>query len=359
MSGLIRRFGWELLLVVLIIGAGIWSAGLSPFYLELDQILGSSQYFAIYGIMALGLMPVVVQGEIDISLASTLAVGTVTLATLAGAGVPFALAVPLVLVIATLLGALNGVIVAYAGLPSLAVTLGTMGAYRGLAYIVGGETGFSAFSSSYSYLGSGLVGPAPVSLLLFIVLALVFGLLMSATVFGRHSYAIGHSVNATRHAGVAVRRTRVLAYALAGLTAGIGALIWIGQYGSARADNADGSILFVLTAVVLGGVAIQGGSGTVLGVVLSVLLLGTLSNGMGLANVPAATQTLVLGLLLVLSIGIPKAVRLARSRLRARRRDMLPAGRHPLTESSGAPPFPEDAPDAPAGDTVPHGADTP
>ena len=123
---------------------------------------------------------------------------------------------------------------------------------------------------------------------------------------------------ASRFAGVPVVRTKILGFVFAALTAGVAALLWIGQYGSARADNADGSILFILTAVVLGGVAIEGGSGSVTGVALSILLLGTITNGMGLANVPGTTQSLVQGLLLVLSIGIPKAVGLIRARRQPR-----------------------------------------
>lgn len=345
------RLGWEALLVVLIVAAGAWSASLSPFYLKPAQILGSAQYFVIFGIMAFGLMAVIVQGEIDISLASTLAVGTVTFAKLADAGVPIALAVPVVLAVCAVLGLANGVLVAYAGLPSLAVTLGTLGAYRGLAYIIGGQAGFSDFPASYSYVGFEFIDLVPVSLILFAAVALAFGLLMSATPFGRYSYAIGSNAAATRYASVPVIGTRIVAYVLAAMTAGLGALVWIGQYGSARADNADGSILFVLTAVVLGGVSIKGGSGTVTGVVLSVLLLGTLSNGMGLANVAAPTQTLVLGFLLVLSIGIPRTVVLVRSRrrhgprppgaaARSRPKPDAPAAADPppeLTRSSPAP----------------------
>lgn len=330
MTALVNRFRWELLLVALIIAAGAWSASLSPFYLDPAQLLASAQYFVIFGIIAFGLMPVVVQGEIDISLASTLAVGTVTFARLAQAKVGLFVAVVAVLAVCAVLGAINGALVAYAKLPSLAVTLGTLGAYRGLAYIIGGEAGFSSFPDSYTYAGFSFVGLFPVSLFLFIAAALVTGFLMSATPFGRYSYAIGNNAGASRFAGVPVVRTRVLAYAFAAMTAGVGALVWVGQYGSARADNADGSILFILTAVVLGGVSIKGGSGSVTGVVLSVLLLGTLSNGMGLANVPGTTQSLVLGLLLVMSIGIPRALGLLRARRRSRQR--------PETSSPGAVP---------------------
>src|SRR5262249_16275298 len=149
--------GWELFLVLLILAAGAWSAVLSPYYLSLDQIFYSTRQFVIPGLLALGLMTVVVTGEIDISLASIIAVGTVTLSKLSASGVPIEAAAVIVVLVGVVLGALNGFLVAGLGLPSLAVTLGTMGAYRGLAFIVGSETGYTDFSDAYLYVGSELV----------------------------------------------------------------------------------------------------------------------------------------------------------------------------------------------------------
>ena len=129
-------------------------------------------------------------------------------------------------------------------------------------------------------------------------------------------------------AGVPVAATKVLAYALAGVMSGLAGLVWVAQYQSARGDNADGSILFVITAVVLGGVSIKGGSGRALGVLLAIVLLGTLQTGMKLANIPGTSQTLVIGALLVGSIGIPRAVHLLTGAVRARR--------HSARSSSGS-----------------------
>ncbi len=125
---------------------------------------------------------------------------------------------------------------------------------------------------------------------------------MHYTVFGRRCFAVGHNKEAAWFSGINVQNLKIQAYMLAGVLAGFAALVWIGQYGSARGDNADGAILFVVTAVVLGGVDINGGKGTVLGVVLALFLLGTIRNGMGLANIPGPTQTVVLGGLLVIGV---------------------------------------------------------
>jgi len=312
-----RPSAWEAFLVVLVLAAGTWSSILSPYYLNIDQILESSRHFLIPGLLTLGLMIVVVTGEIDISLASTLAVGAVLFAKCSAHDVPIWLATPIVTVICGALGAFNGALVAWLGLPSLAVTLGTMGAYRGLAFIIGSEVGYTDFSDAYLYVGSEeAFGIIPIALIVFAILAIAVGVLMHRTIFGRRCFAIGNNREAAWIAGVNVRRTKIVAYAIAGALAGLAALLWIGQYGSARGDNADGLILLVVTAVVLAGVDINGGKGTTLGVVLALLLLGTLRNGLGLANVPGPTQTVVFGALLVLGVLRPvamTAIRHARS----------------------------------------------
>lgn len=303
---------WELTLVVLTLAAAGWSATLSPYYLSVDQILTSTRHFVYPGILAIGLAVVVILGEIDISLASTLAFGAVLLSKFSAAGAPIWLAVPAVVAACAALGSLNGFLVARLNLPSLAVTLGTMGAFRGLAFIMGSETGYTSFDDSYLYVGSeSLFGSLPVSFLLFCIVALAVGVLIRRTVFGRRCYAVGLNKEASWAAGVDVARLKIEAFALAGGLAGLAALVWIGQYGSARGDNADGAILFVVTAVVLGGVDINGGRGGILGVVLALLLLGTMRNGMGLANIAGPTQTIVLGALLIAGVLRPAIFRAA------------------------------------------------
>jgi len=315
-SRLLRTYSSELILVGLIVLAAVWSSGLSPYFLDTSNLLRSAQFFVIFALMAFGLFPVVVQGEIDISLASTLAVGSVLFALLSVRGVSLFAALPIVLVATAALGAVNGLLVAYAGLPSLAVTLGTMGAYRGLAYLLAGDAGVTGITPDYRLLGSSWVGIVPSSVVLALVIAGACAVLMGTTSFGRYSYAIGSSPAASRMAAVPVNRTRVAAYALAGGLSGLAGLVWVSQYQSARGDNADGSILFVLTAVVLGGVSIKGGSGRAVGVLLAVVLLGTILTGMQLANVPGTSQTLVIGTLLIGAIGLPRVVQFISQRFR-------------------------------------------
>jgi rhamnose transport system permease protein len=312
-----RPSQWEIMLAILTLAAGVWSAQLSPYYLNLDQIADSTRHFIFPGLLALGLMVIVVLGEIDISLASTLAVGTVLFSKFSALHIQIWIAIPIVLVACGLLGALNGLLVAGLRLPSLAVTLGTLGAYRGLAFIIGSDKGYTDFDDSYLWVGSEhiLNNIVPISLILFLIASLAIGFVMHYTVFGRRCFAVGRNNDAAWFSGIKVRQIKVQAYTLGGALAALAALVWIGQYGSARGDNADGAILFVVTAVVLGGVDINGGKGTVLGVVLALFLLGTIRNGMGLANIAGPIQTVVLGGLLTLGVLLP-ALSAATSRVR-------------------------------------------
>lgn len=299
-----NKYRWELILLGLIGLAVIWATRLSPYYLETSQLLNSSRTFVFTGIMALGLMTVILTGEMDLSLPSILAVCTVLLAKASAAALPLPVAVVGIFAVSICLGALNGFLVAKLRLPALAVTLGTMGAYRGLAFIIGSEVGYTGFDDTYKYLGAKLMGEAEVPFMLpvFCVVVLIFVAVLHFTVFGRRLYAIGNNAPAVSYSGISVVRTKVFAYVLAAMTAALGAWIFIGQYGSARGDNANGVILAVLTSVVLGGVDINGGKGTVFGVVVSILFLWTLRNGMGLANIAGPIQQLIIGTLLILSV---------------------------------------------------------
>jgi len=320
----LREYHWELTLCILIVAAVAWAASLSPFYLEPDQIAYSlQQSIAIVGLLAAGMMVIVIVGEIDISMPAVLAVCNILFARFSEMGAPVGLALPVVLVVATLAGAFNGLLIVSFGLPSLAVTLGTMGAYRALALLLGGQEGYAGFNDSYVWLGSAAYFNSllPLSLLLMLVVFAAFAALMQRSVYGRRAYVVGSSAEAARFSGIRVGAVKVAAFALGGFMAGIASIVYIGQYQSARADNASDLLLLIVTAVVLGGIDIFGGRGRVVGVLLALLLLGTLRNGMGLSNFPGPVQTLVIGLLLVGSVLISQSgQRLFAHRLSQRRR---------------------------------------
>lgn len=299
-----RKYSWEILIGLMVVLALIWSSFLSPYYLSVFQLFYSSKNFVVTGIMALGLMFVIVNGEMDLSIPSTMAVCTVTLAKFSEAGLPLAVALPTILAIGAALGLVNGFFVAHLKLPSLAVTLGTMGAYRGIAFIIGSEVGYTGFNATYLWLGGTTVGDSvvPTMLILFIIVVAAVSLLAHYSTFGRRCFAVGSNAVAVRYSGGVPERVKMSAYLITGLSAALAAWVFIGQFGSARGDNGNGVILAVITSVVLGGVDINGGKGRVGGVLLSILFLWTLRNGMGLANIAGPIQQLIIGILLVTSI---------------------------------------------------------
>jgi rhamnose transport system permease protein len=292
---------WETLLVGLILIVGYWSTTLSPFFLTRVNLLDLTTPYIFIGLLALGLTFVVVAGEIDISVASTMAVSAVSFAEIWQRGTNVWLAALAALVIATLLGSVNGVLVGVFNLPSLAVTLGTLAAYRGLAYVILEGEARSNFPTGFTQIGGGYIGnELPKALLVLFGFALVLGILLHATRFGRYVYAIGSNREAARFSGIPVARVRVAVFALSGFMAGCAGIVYLGFFGSVQADAAAGSELIdVVTAVVLGGVDIFGGSGSILGVFLALMLVAELRNGMQLDNLSGATQDMVIGGLLL------------------------------------------------------------
>ena len=313
---------WEVILIVLIVATGIWSATLSSFFLQRSNLLDLLTPYIFLGLLAFGLTFVVIAGEIDISVVSTMAVAAASFAHLWNAGVNVWLAALAALVVGTALGLVNGLLIGVLNLPSLAITLGTLAAYRGLAYLILGGEAISGFPTSFTNIGGGYIrNELPVALLVLCAFALVLGLLLHATRFGRYLYALGSNREAARYSGIPVTVVRVTVFALAGLMAGFAAITYLGYYGSVQADAASGSELIdVVTAVVLGGVDIFGGSGSMLGVLLALILVAELRNGMQLANVSGATQDMVIGGLLIAAILAGNALRAAQGgRLRIKR----------------------------------------
>jgi rhamnose transport system permease protein len=310
----VRR--WEALLVVLIVAVGYWSTTLSPFFLTRINLLDLTTPYIFIGLLALGLTFVVVAGEIDISVASTMAVSAVSFAEIYQGGTNVWLAALAALVIATLLGLVNGVLVGVFNLPSLAVTLGTLAAYRGLAYVILEGEARSNFPIGFTDIGGGYIkNELPKALLVLFGSTLVLGLLLHATRFGRYVYVIGSNREAARFSGIPVARVRVAVFALSGFMAGCAGIVYLGYFGSVQADAASGSELIdVVTAVVLGGVDIFGGSGSIPGVLLALILVAELRNGMQLDNLSGATQDLVIGGLLLGAILAGNVARAAHGR---------------------------------------------
>jgi rhamnose transport system permease protein len=216
------------------------------------------------------------------------------------------------------------------GLPSLVVTLGTLALFRGLALIVLGPRGISDFPPAFTELGFGRVPgtPIPWSFVVFAVLAVLLGLLLHRTWVGRQIYAIGKNTGAARFSGVRVTRLKIGLFVLSGLVAALAGIILTSRLSSARADAGAGMTLTVVTVVLLGGVNIFGGRGTIPGVVLAVIAVAVMQNALRLASVTVEVQSIALGSLLILSVVIPTFAHQAKSAI-----DRVRRGRPPPADS--------------------------
>jgi rhamnose transport system permease protein len=277
-------------------------------------------------LIALPLTLVIITGEIDLSVASTVGLTSAVMGQLWFAGLPLELILPLCLVLGAVLGALNGFLVTRLGLPSLAVTIGTLALYRGLAFVVLGDRAVADFPRSWTGWALSSIGATgiPVVVVPLLVLVVLTGVVLHATPIGRSLYAMGNSEDAARFSGIGVGRTKFWLFVVTGAVAALGGIYWTLRYGSARADNAQGLELQVIAAILLGGVSIFGGSGGLVGVIAGTLLLGALRNALQLSNVPADVLNIVTGVLLIIAVVTPQVAAAVRGRRRPRGRPATP-----------------------------------
>jgi rhamnose transport system permease protein len=273
-------------------------------------------------LIALPMTLVVITGEIDLSVASTLGVSCVVFGQLYVHGVTsLPLLIVLCLALGAVLGAFNGLFITVFGLPSLAVTIGTLAFFRGLAYVVIGDEFVATYPTGWT---RGAIAPIPRTLIPWmtigvLVAAALFAVVLHATPIGRGLYAIGNNADAARFAGVAVARTKFWLFVVSGAVAALAGVFYTLRFASARNDIGSGLELSVVAAVLLGGVSIFGGRGGIVGVIAAVVLLGTLRNQLLLASVPANAITIVIGGLLIASVVGPNVITMVRARRRRRR----------------------------------------
>ncbi len=301
---------WEAVLVIVAIAVFVTNAFASPYFLNAWNLSDATFNFTEKAMIAFAMAMLIIAGEIDLSVASIIALVSTAmgLAMQAGAGVP--LLVVIGLGTGLLCGAVNGFLVAGMGLPSIVVTIGTMSLFRGISYIVLGDQAFTGYPDGFDYFGQGYVWWVfSFELVLFAIMALVFWVLLHRTNFGRAVYAIGNNATAAQFSGIRVARVRFILFLLTGLTSGIAAICLTSRLGSTRPSIATGFELEVVTMVVLGGVSILGGSGSILGVVLAAFIMGMVTFGFGLLNVPGIVMSIFLGLLLIGVIAVPRLLR--------------------------------------------------
>jgi len=313
---------WETLLLVLLGATIAYGAYVSPYFLHSTNLFFICLNVGEVAIMALPLTLIVVTGEIDLSVASMLGLCGVLMAELFKHGWPIWPAMIVAVVLGAFLGAFNGFLITRLGLPSLAVTIGTLTLYRGIAQGVLPTDTIGGFPANLSSIG---VAPIPhtqipYSIAFFLALAVVFAVVLHATPLGRAIFAIGASQEAAFFSGIRVKRIKFWLFVLSGVLSGLAGVLWTLRFASARYDAAIGMELFVVTIVLLGGISIFGGRGTIAGVVLAVAVLGCLQTALTADLIPSQDQNIVVGGLLLASVVVPNGgeiYRRARERLRS------------------------------------------
>ncbi len=297
---------WEWLLFVVFILIQVVNSQLTPYYLDFANLIDATMTFLDKAFIVLPMALVIVMGEIDISVGSTVALSAVLMGMVNAAGVPMPLAMALCLVVGCICGCINGVILTrFSELAPMIVTLSTMIIYRGIALILLEDQAVGRFPMWFEFFGWEYVGPVPFMLLTFVIMAVIFGLVLHKTTFGRQVYAIGSNRTASLFSGVPVDRIRITCYTLVGLMSGVTAIFLTSRMGSTRPNVAQGYELDVIAMVVLGGISTAGGKGRMIGAVMAVFIVGYLRYGLGLKNVSSQVLMIIVGLLLIFAVMLP------------------------------------------------------
>ncbi|THD42222.1 MAG: ABC transporter permease [Bradyrhizobium sp.] len=310
---------WESILVFLLIAVFLVNTRLSPYFFDFYNLSDATFNFSEKAILALAMALLIIVRDIDLSIAAIIALASLAMGLAAKAGAPTGALIVLGLGVGAICGIFNGALVTAFSLPSIVVTIGTMSLFRGIAQVTLGDQALTKYPASFQAIGQGYISdrlPIPISFVLFLALAVVFGIVLHRTIIGRRLFAMGANPTAALFSGIPVNRIRFWLFVLMGLMSGLAAVLLTGRIGSTRPNIALGFELDVITMVVLGGVSIAGGAGGILGVVLAVFVLGMTTFGLSLINVPGIVISILNGGLLIVSIAAPALVnRILRRRL--------------------------------------------
>lgn len=301
---------WESLLALLLLGVFVAGGVTLPHFLDPYNLLDGTVNFSEKALIALPMALLIICREIDISVAGTLALSSVAMGLAHQAGAPAETLLLVAVGTGMACGWLNGFLVTRFMLPSIVVTIGTIALYRGLASVALGDQAFTNYPQLMADWGQGtFFGVVPRAFVILLGFALLFAVVLHTTTIGRRIYAIGNNPDAARFSGVAVDRYRLGLFMLTGAMAGLAGFMLTGRIGSTRPNIATGWELEIITMVILGGVSIAGGIGTIGGVLLAVLTMGAVTYGLALANVPGIYMTIVVGVLLLATISISRLLR--------------------------------------------------
>lgn len=307
---------WEITLVVLVAAALIAASVANPFFAT-----GQNFAFTAMGAVGLALMVIpmallMISGEIDLSIASVFGLAGVVFGMALEAGLALPLAVLAGLLLGAAAGLLNGWLTTAFGLPSLVVTVGTLGLYRGLAFILLENRSISQVPSEFTSFAQSAIPQTyiPFTFVVFIVLAVIAGVILHRGRFGREVFSVGSSAVVSRFSGIPVRRIKVSLFIATSTFASLAGMLYVGYVSSARANNGTGLELTVIAIVLIGGVSMFGGKGSFVGVMLSLILMTVLTSWMNLLFVPTNIQNIVVGAFMIAAVVVPALVAIVRQR---------------------------------------------
>lgn len=307
-SPLQRRLkSWESLLLAVAIAIFIANSFASPYFLNPWNLSDATFNFTEKAMIAFAMALLIIAGEIDLSVAAIIALASTAMGAAVQAGADTPVLILVGLSTGLLCGAFNGVLVTRMELPSIVVTIGTMSLFRGICYIILGDQAYRGYPSDFAFFGQGYVWwVISFELVLFLMIAVVYGVMLHKTNFGRAVYSIGNNPTGALFSGIRVQRVKFTLFLLTGLMSGIAAICLTSRLGSTRPSIAFGWELEIVTMVVLGGVNILGGSGSIPGVVIAAIVMGLVTFGLGLLNVPGIVMSIVIGALLIGVIALPR-----------------------------------------------------
>ena len=306
---------WESLLLLVAIGIFIANTFASPYFLNAWNLSDATFNFTEKAMIAFAMALLIISGEIDLSVASIIALASTAMGAAAQVGVGTEGLVLIGLATGLVCGAFNGILVTGLGLPSIVVTIGTMSLFRGISFIILGDQAYRGYPTEFAYFGQGYVWwVISFEFVLFAIIAVIYSVLLHMTNFGRAVYAIGNNPTGALFSGIRVGRVKFILFLLTGLMSGIAAVCLTSRLGSTRPSIATGWELEIVTMVVLGGVNILGGSGSIPGVVIAAFVMGLVTFGLGLLNVPGIVMSIVIGALLIGVIALPRLWSMWRTR---------------------------------------------
>ena len=298
---------WESLLMLVAIGIFVANSFASPYFLNAWNLSDATFNFTEKAMIAFAMALLIISGEIDLSVASIIALASTAMGAAVQMGVGTEGLVLIGLATGLVCGAFNGILVTGLGLPSIVVTIGTMSLFRGISFIILGDQAFRGYPPEFAFFGQGYVWwVISFEFVLFAIIALIYGVTLHMTNFGRAVYAIGNNPTGALFSGIRVGRVKFILFLLTGLMSGIAAICLTSRLGSTRPSIATGWELEIVTMVVLGGVNILGGSGSIPGVVIAAFVMGLVTFGLGLLNVPGIVMSIVIGALLIGVIALPR-----------------------------------------------------